>query len=74
MCKVCFECVLPIIINYVDVDSVDVVRLLMVDPQVHTWSVGVTWTSKMGHKLHNKLERFVFGYVLKKYFCEYMFL
>jgi len=29
---------------YVNVDSVDVARLLMADPQEQVWSVGVTWT------------------------------
>ena len=29
---------------YVNVDSVDVARLLMADPQVQVWSVGVTLT------------------------------
>jgi len=31
---------------YVNVDSVDVARLLMADPQVQVRSVGVAWTSQ----------------------------
>ena len=39
-------CVASVLVTHVDIDSVDVVRLLMAYPQVQAWSVGVTWKSQ----------------------------
>jgi len=57
---------------YVEVDSVDVARLLMADSQVQAWSVGVTWTKFTESKVSTMVKQTRSFSMFRVYLCTYL--